>query len=247
VILEPATQLERRGRLAGRIVLVTGATRGIGAAVAVACAAEGATLILVGRTRGGLEEVDDAVQAAGGTATLVPLDLTRGDQVDILGAPLFERFKRLDGLAACAAELGPLTPVGHLKPDQYQRVMTVNALANQRLIRTLEPLLRAAPDARAVFLTDGLGRDAAYWSAYASSKAALEAMVRAWAREVAITPIRVNLVDPGPVATRLRAQAFPGERPGTLRQPADVASAIVELLLPDCRRHGELVRIQHGS
>jgi NAD(P)-dependent dehydrogenase (short-subunit alcohol dehydrogenase family) len=120
----------------------------------------------------------------------------------------------------------------------------VNALANQRLIRTLEPLLKASPSARALFLTDGAGRDAAYWSAYASSKAALEAIVRAWAREVAITPIRVNHLDPGQVATRLRAQAFPGERPETLRQPDAVAPGIVELLLPGCIRHGELVRLQ---
>lgn len=231
-------------RLDGRLVLITGATRGIGAATALACAEAGAALVLVGRTRGALAEIDDAVRARGAAATLVPLDLTDGAQLDILGAPLFQRFGRLDGLVACAGELGPLTPVSHLKPDQYQRVMTVNALANQRLIRTLEALLRAAPDARAVFLTDATGRDGGYWSAYASSKAALEALVRAWAREVALGPIRVNLVDPGPVATRLRAQAFPGERPETLRQPADVAPAIVELLLPGCRRHGELVRLQ---
>jgi NAD(P)-dependent dehydrogenase (short-subunit alcohol dehydrogenase family) len=238
------------GRLAGRVVLVTGASRGLGAAVAVACAAEGARLVLVARTKGALEEVDDAVRRRGGgeAATLVTLDVTKGELVDRLGAALFERFGRLDGLVACAAELGPITPVSHLEPKALERVMAVNAIANHRLIRSLDPLLRAAPDARAVFVTDGgAGPGRAYWGAHAASKAALEALVLAYAAELRITPVRVNLLDPGPMATRLREQAYPGERPGTMPAPGTVAPATVELLLPGCARHGEVVRIARDA
>ncbi|MFO1068164.1 MAG: SDR family NAD(P)-dependent oxidoreductase [Geminicoccaceae bacterium] len=233
--------------LAGRIILVTGASRGIGAAVACACAAAGATVVLTAKTRGALEEVDDRIRARGGEAVLVPLDLTKGDQVDVLGAPLFQRFRRLDGFVACAADLGTLTPASHLDPPVMARVMTVNLLANQRLIRSLEPLLRAAPAGRAVFATDRTQRNAAFWSAYAASKAALEALVLAWAAELRITPVRVNLIDPGPVATRLRAQAFPGEKPASLRQPEDVAPAFLRLLDPALTVTGTIVDAQSGS
>ena len=237
------------GRLVGRVVLVTGASRGLGAAVAEACAAEGARLVLVARTKGALEEVDDAVRRRSGEAsTLVTLDVTNGELVDRLGAALFERFGRLDGLVACAAELGPITPVSHLEPKALERVMAVNALANHRLIRSLDPLLRAAPDARAVFVTDGgTGPGRAYWGAYAASKAALEALALAYAAELRITPVKVNLLDPGPMATRLRAQAYPGERPGTMPVPAVAAPAVVELLLPGCARHGEIVRVARDA
>jgi NAD(P)-dependent dehydrogenase (short-subunit alcohol dehydrogenase family) len=236
------------GRLAGRVVLVTGASRGLGAAVAEACAAGGARLVLVARAKGALEEVDDAVRRHGGeAATLVTLDVTSGELVDRLGAALFERFGRLDGLVACAAELGPITPVSHLEAKALERVMAVNALANQRLIRSLDPLLRAAPDARAVFVTDGgAGPGRAYWGAYAASKAALEALALAYAAELRITPVKVNLLDPGPMATRLRAQAYPGERAGAVPSPADAAAAVIELLLPGCGRHGEIIRLGPG-
>jgi NAD(P)-dependent dehydrogenase (short-subunit alcohol dehydrogenase family) len=238
------------GRLAGRVVLITGASRGLGAAVAEACAAEGAKLVLVARTRGALEEVDDAVRRRGGEeATLVALDVTNGELVDTLGRALFERFGRLDGLVACAAELGVLTPVSHLEAKVLEQAMAVNALANHRLIRSLDPLLRAAPAARAAFVTDRAalpGR--AFWGAYAASKAAMEALVLAYAAEMRITPVRVNLFDPGPMATRLRERAYPGEEPGTMPSPAAVAPALVELLLPGCVRHGELVSAaQSGS
>jgi NAD(P)-dependent dehydrogenase (short-subunit alcohol dehydrogenase family) len=237
------------GRLVGRVVLLTGASRGLGAAVAEACAAEGARLVLVARTKGALEEVDDAVRRHGGeAATLVTLDVTKGELVDRLGAVLFERFGRLDGLVACAAELGPITPVSHLETKALERVIAVNALANHRLIRSLDPLLRAAPDARAVFVTDGgAGPGRAYWGAYAASKAALEALALAYAAELRITMVKVNLLDPGPMATRLRAQAYPGERPGTMPAPGTVAPAVVELLLPECARHGEIVRLARAS
>jgi NAD(P)-dependent dehydrogenase (short-subunit alcohol dehydrogenase family) len=230
-------------RLDGRIVLITGASRGIGAAVARACAAEGAQLILTAKTRAALEEVDDQVRNLGGSpATLVPLDLLNGEQVDVLGAALFERFGRLDGLVGCAADLGTLTPVSHLDPAVLTRAITVNFLANQRLIRTTEPLLRAAPAARAVFATDRDRRNEAFWASYAASKAALEALVLAWAAELRRSLIRINLIDPGPTATRLRAQAYPGEDQARLRLPHDVAPHFLELLLPDCSCHGELVR-----
>ncbi len=230
-------------RLAGRVVVVTGASRGLGAAVAEACAAEAAHLVLVARTRGALEEVDDRVRGLGGQATLVVADVTKGELVDAMGAALHARFGRVDGLVAAAAELGNLTPVSHLEPKTFDRLLRVNLLANHRLVRSLDPLLRAAPAGRAVFVTDRVhaaGR--AYWGAYAASKAALEALVLAYAAEVRLTPLRVNLFDPGPLATRLRADAYPGERPGALPAPATAAPALVELLLPGCGRHGELVR-----
>lgn len=237
------------GRLAGRVILVTGASRGLGAAVAEACAAEGAHLVLVARTRGGLEEVDDAVRRHGGEATLVQLDVTRGDLVDALGGALYERFKRLDGFVACAAELGEITPVSHLEPKVLDRALAVNLVANHRLIRSLDPLLRASDSGRAVFVTDrNVLPGLAYWGAYAASKAGLEALALAYAAEARITPVKVNLFDPGPMATRLRARAFPGERPGAQPEPATKVPALIELLLPDCSRHGEIVRAaQPGS
>lgn len=235
-------------RLDGRVVLVTGASRGLGAAVAAACAAEGATLVLVARTRGGLEETDDAVRRHGREATLVPLDLIQGELVDRLGAALFERFGRLDGLVSCAAELGPITPVSHLDPKAFERTLAVNVVANHRLIRSLDPLLRAAPDARAVFVTDGsAGPGRAYWGAYAASKAAMEALVLAYAAELRITPVRVNLFDPGPMATRLRARAYPGERPETLPPPSAAVPTLLPLLAAGCARHGEVVRTQTAA
>lgn len=236
-------------RLEGRIVLVTGASRGLGAAVARACAAEGAKLVLAARTRGALEEVDDACRVAGGVeATLVALDLTDGKLVDALGGSLYQRFGRLDGLVACAGELGVVTPVSHLEPRTLERVLALNLVANHRLIRSLDPLLRAAPDGRAVFVTDGnAGPGRAYWGGYAASKAGLEALVQGYAAELRLTRVGVNLFDPGPIATRLRAVAYPGEPPGAVPEPAAVAGAVIELLLPECARRGEIVRAQPRS
>ncbi|HLI12426.1 MAG TPA: SDR family NAD(P)-dependent oxidoreductase [Alphaproteobacteria bacterium] len=231
------------GRLAGRIALITGASRGIGAAVAKRFAAEGAHVVLVARTVGGLEEVDDAVQAVGGTATLVPLDLKDFGQIDRLGAALYERYKRLDILVGNAAILGILSPLGHIDPPIWEDVMAINVTANWRLIRSMDPLLRASDAGRAIFVTSGAGSGVfPYWGAYATSKAALEMMVRTYAGETAKTAVRVNLLDPGIVRTAMRAEAFPGENPAHLPHPDEIAPRFVELAEPDCRRHGEVLR-----
>jgi NAD(P)-dependent dehydrogenase (short-subunit alcohol dehydrogenase family) len=228
--------------LDGRLALVTGASRGIGAAVAKHLAAEGAHVILVARTQGGLEELDDAVRQAGGKATLAPMDLRDFDKIDQMGAALHQRFKKLDVLAACAGVLGTLSPTGHVDPKVWQEVMAVNLTANYRLIRSLDPLLRQSESGRAIFVTCAAARDfAPYWGAYAASKAALEAMVKIYAGEVAATGIKVNLVDPGPVRTLLRATAFPHEDRGKLRKPDEVTGVFVKLAGADCPHHGELL------
>jgi len=211
--------------------------------VALRFAAEGARLILVARTSGALEEIDDGVRAAGGEATLVPLDLLDGPAIDRLGAALFERFGRLDVLVGAAAELGPLSPLPHVDPKVFERVMALNAGATFRLIRSLDPLLRASDAGRAVFVTCAQGRDARpFWGAYAASKAALEAMVLAYAAETRRSTLRVNLIDPGPLRTRLRAQAYPGEDPSRLPLPESATEPFVSLAEPASTRHGELLR-----
>jgi NAD(P)-dependent dehydrogenase (short-subunit alcohol dehydrogenase family) len=233
---------DREKRLNGRIALITGASRGIGAAVALRFAEEGAKLYLLARTAGGLEEVDDKLRAAGGSATLIPLDLKDGAAIDRLPAALLEREGRLDILIGNAAVLGTLSPLPHIAPEIWEEVMAVNVNANARLIRALDPLLRASDAGRAVFVTSGAARDSfPYWGAYAASKAALEMMVKVYAGEVHKTRIRVNLLDPGVVRTRMRAQAFPGEDPSSLPAPSSIADAFVDLAAPDCTRHGELV------
>jgi len=232
------------GRLAGRLALVTGASRGIGAAVAERFAAEGAKLVLVARTVGGLEETDDAVRRAGGQpATLLPLDLRDFNKIDQLGAALFERFGRLDILVGNAGVLGTLSPTGHIQPEVWQQVLDINLTANWRLIRSLDALLRASDAGRAVFVTSGAAAGAfPYWGAYATSKAALEMLVRTYAAEVAKTALKVNLLDPGVVRTRMRAQAFPGEDAERLATPENAAELFVELAAAECTRHGEVVR-----
>ncbi len=233
------------GRLAGRLALVTGASHGLGAAVAQRFAAEGAQLVLVARTVGGLEEVDDAVRAAGSSATLVPLDLTDFDAIDRLGQSLHERFGRLDILVGNAAALGTLSPVGHITPRDWAAVVNLNLTANWRLIRSLDPLLRASAAGRAIFVTDALARaPKAYWGAYAATKAALETLVRVYADEIANTKIRANLVDPGRLRTALRARAYPGEKPESLPAPESATEAFVQLAEAGCTRHGEIVTTQ---
>jgi NAD(P)-dependent dehydrogenase (short-subunit alcohol dehydrogenase family) len=222
-----------RGRLAGRVVLITGASRGIGAAAAAAIAGEGAQVVLTARTVGGLEETDDAVRAAGGDkATLISLDLTNFDEVDKLGPAIYQRFGRLDILVANAAVLGALSPVSHGDPKLWQTVLDTNLTANYRLVGTLDPLLRGAPAGIALFATCAVAREPRpYWSGYAVSKAGLETMVRLYAAETAKGRLRVQLVDPGPAATKLRAAAYPGEDPATLPTPADAARAYLEAAL----------------
>jgi NAD(P)-dependent dehydrogenase (short-subunit alcohol dehydrogenase family) len=232
-------------RLAGRIALVTGASRGIGAAVARRFAAEGARLVLVARTVGGLEELDDAIRKAGGErATLVPLDLRELDAIDRLGASLYERHGRLDVLVGNAGVLGTLSPVGHIEPATWDEVIDLNLTANWRLIRSLDPLLRQSEAGRAIFVTSGAAaRARAYWGAYAVSKAALEMLVTTYAAEIAKTKVRANLLDPGAVRTGMRAAAFPGEDPMTLPAPEDITDAFVALAEPGCQRNGEVVRV----
>jgi NAD(P)-dependent dehydrogenase (short-subunit alcohol dehydrogenase family) len=225
------------------VALVTGASRGIGAAAAVELARLGAHVVITARTQGGLEETDDAIRAAGGAATLLPLDLHEGDSVDRIGPSLHQRFRRLDALVHCAGALGRLAPVAHLLPHEWADAVSVNLDATMRLIRTCDPLLRAAAAGRAVFVTTARARaPKAYWGSYGATKAAMEHLVLTWADEVAGTRLRVNLFDPGPVATRLRRDAFPGELPDRLAKPADVAPALAALCLQAEERNGELVR-----
>jgi NAD(P)-dependent dehydrogenase (short-subunit alcohol dehydrogenase family) len=227
--------------LEGKIALVTGASRGIGAAVAKSLAAKGAHVIALARTSGGLEELDDEIKKLGGSATLVPADLRKFDDLDRMGQALFERFKRLDILVGNAGQLGVLSPIPHVDQKAWDEVIAVNVTANFRLIRSLDVLLRAADAARAVFVTSGAANKAsAYWGPYAISKSAMDMLVRTYAAEVSTTNIKVNLFNPGPVRTRMRAKAMPGEDPMSLTPPEPVAEAIVELCLPNVAENGKL-------
>ena len=232
--------------LKDRVALVTGASRGIGAALAAALARLGAHLVLIARTQGGLEETDDAIRAATGRgATLLPMDLQRQEkELDMVGPSVVERFGRLDILVHNAGALNKLTPVAHIEPRDWAEVVAVNLTAAWRLIRTCDPPLRASDAGRAVFVTTGrVPRPRAYWGMYGATKAGMEHLVQTWAQEVTKTPLRVNLADPGAVATKMRAQAFPGEDPATLPRPEDVASALAALCTPAETRHGERIEV----
>ncbi|HEY0185665.1 MAG TPA: SDR family NAD(P)-dependent oxidoreductase [Rhodopila sp.] len=234
--------------LEGSIALVTGASRGIGAATAIELARLGAKVVITARTQGGLEETDDAIRALGGEATILPLDLREGDRIDAIGPTLYQRFGRLDILVHNAGALGRLTPVAHILPNDWADVVGVNLSAGWRLIRTCDPLLRQAPTGRAVFVTEARAREPrAYWGAMGATKAGMEHLVQAWAQEVAITRLRVNLFDPGPVATRMRSNAFPGEDRTTLPTPAEVAPALAALCLPTEQRNAALVRFGQAT
>jgi NAD(P)-dependent dehydrogenase (short-subunit alcohol dehydrogenase family) len=233
--------------LADRIALVTGASRGIGYATALALARAGARIVAVARTVGGLEELDDQIRATGGSATLVPLDLKDYAGIGRLALALHERFGRLDVLVGNAGILGPLSPLGHVEPAAWDEVMAVNVTANWRLIRALDPLLRCSEAGRVVFISSDVAAQAtAYWGPHAASKAALEVLTRTYAAETATTKVRVNVLVPGPIRTRMRAQAFPGEDPMALETPDKVADKIVELCLPSLQVSGKLYDLRQG-
>jgi NAD(P)-dependent dehydrogenase (short-subunit alcohol dehydrogenase family) len=229
-------------RLDGRVALITGASRGIGAEVGVRYAEEGAHVILVARTEGGLEEADDRVKAVGGEATLVPLDLTDGPAIDRLGGAIAERWGRLDILVANAGMLGGTRPVGHFDPDVWEKVFSVNVHANWRLIRSMDALLRASDAGRAIFVTSrAAGLNRPYLAAYGASKAALDAMVKTYAGELEKTNVKANLLDPGVVRTEMRAELMPGEDPDSLPTPDVLNDLFVEMSEPSFARNGEIV------
>ena len=226
--------------LTGRIALVTGASRGIGYATARALAGAGAQIIAVARTQGGLEELDDEIRKGGGSATLVPLSLTDFDGIARLGAALNERHGKIDILVGNAGVAGPSSPLGHIDLKPWNDVLAVNVTANFQLIRCMEPLLKKSDAGRAVFITSGVANKATgYLGPYAASKAALEALARVWAHETASTPLRVNLFNPGPIRTHMRATVFPGEDPMTLDTPEQAAELIVPMCLPSWNESGK--------
>ncbi|SDQ94849.1 SDR family NAD(P)-dependent oxidoreductase [Pseudovibrio sp. Tun.PSC04-5.I4] len=228
-------------RLEGRVAVVTGASRGIGYFAAQKLAEEGAHIIAIARTVGGLEELDDEIQKVGSSATLVPLDLTDYDAIDRLGAAIFERWKKLDILVGNAGILGPTSPLGHVDPKKFDDVMSINVTANWRLIRSLDPLLRQSDAGRTVFMTSGAPHKCrAYWGPYSMSKAALEALVRTYVNETQKTNVKSMLINPGPMRTGMRAKAMPGEDPMTLPHPAELAEHILQFSLPTSEDNGRL-------
>ncbi len=234
--------MSREMRLTGRLALVTGASRGLGRATALALAREGAHVIISARTNGALEEVDDEVRAMGGKATILRLDLRQGDRIDQLGPTIYQRWGKLDVLVATAGVLGALSPLPHVTADAWNAAIDVNLNANWRLIRTLDPLLKLSDAGRAIFVSSNAASgDKAYWGPYAASKAGLEALARTYAAESETTGLRVSIVNPGPMRTQMRARAFPGEDPKTLPPPEDVAQMLVELALPSSAANGEVV------
>jgi NAD(P)-dependent dehydrogenase (short-subunit alcohol dehydrogenase family) len=233
--------------LAGKIALVTGASRGIGYATALALARAGAHVVAVARTVGGLEELDDAIRGVGSSATLVPLDLKDYEGIARLGAALNERYHRLDVMVGNAGILGPLSPLGHVPPNEWDDVIAVNVTANWHLIRSMDPLLRLSEAGRVVFVTTGTGGSPrAYWGPYAVSKAALDTLARTYAAETVTTNVRVNLLSPGPTRTRMRAAAMPGEDPMSLKTADAVAEKIVELCLPAFQETGKTYDYRSG-
>lgn len=233
------------GKLAGRIALITGASRGIGAAVALRMAQEGAHVVLVARTVGGLEHMDDQIQDAGGSATLVQMDLREHDKIDQLGAQLAARYGKIDILVGNAAILGELTPLTHMEANIWNDVMSVNLTANWRLIRICDPLLKKSDAGRAMFVTSGVTRSShPFWGGYAASKAGLEMLVKTYAAEVSSTTVRANLIDPGAVRTDMRAKAMPGENPDSLPLPASITDTFVRLASSECSENGQIISVR---
>lgn len=227
--------------LAGRIALVTGCSRGIGRAAALALAEAGAHIVAVARTQGALEELDDAIRQVGSSATLVPLDLTDFDAIDRLGLSIHERWQKLDVVVGNAGILGNLTPLGHVTPKTWAQVMDINVTANWRLLRSMDPLLRMSDAGRAIFVTSGAAQKCkAYWGPYSVSKAALDALVRTYAAETETTAIRAMLLNPGPLRTSMRKAAMPGEDETTLKTPDDLAPHFVRLASPDWDQSGKI-------
>lgn len=226
--------------LMGKVILITGASRGIGEAVALAATQAGAELIITGRTIGALEDLDDKIRTANGNATIVELDMSDYAAIPRLAGAIYKRWGRLDGLVANAAMLGPLTPLSHLDEAIWDSTISINLTAQWHLIRNMEPLLISAPAGRAILVSSGVAEGTKpFWGPYAVSKAGLEAMGRVWAGETEQTNLRVNILNPGSTATRMRASAFPGEDPDSLPQPADIAPAFLTLLDPNCSDHGK--------
>jgi len=231
--------------LKGRLALVTGATRGLGRAIAICYAKAGAHVIAVGRTQGALEDLDDEIQKVGEAATLLTLDLRKGDKIDGLGPTIYERWGKLDIFVANAAMLGPLSPLPHVTADAWQHVIDVNLTANWRLIRTLDPLLKLSDAGRVILVSSGAAEGRyAYWGPYAVSKAGVECMGKMYAAECENTPVRVSIVNPGATRTAMRAKAFPGEDPMTLPAPEDVAPLFLDLARPESAIHGDVVRFR---
>jgi NAD(P)-dependent dehydrogenase (short-subunit alcohol dehydrogenase family) len=234
--------------LQGRIALVTGASRGIGYHVAKELAAAGAHVVAVARTQGGLEDLDDEIKAAGGEATLVPLDLSDMAGIDRLGAAIHERWGKLDILIANAAMLGTISPLGHMEAKVFDRLMTLNVTSIWRLIRSVDPLLRLSEDGRALVLSSSVAHSArAYWGPYAASKAAVEVLARAWADEMKSTRLKINSIDPGATRTAMRAQAAPGEDPLSLPHASEVGAKIARLCYPDIQETGQLYVVRQNK
>jgi len=234
--------------LTGKVALVTGASRGIGYFTALELAKAGAHVVACARTVGGLEDLDDAIKAVGGSATLVPFDLADMNAIDALGASIFERWGKLDILVANAGVLGVISPIGHIEAKVFEKVMTINVTATWRLIRSVDPLLTRSEAGRAVILSSAAAhRCRPFWGAYSASKAAVEALARTWAGETQSTPLRVTSVDPGATRTAMRAQAVPGEDPETLPHPSQVAKAMMPLLAPDYTETGKLFIVRENK
>lgn len=238
----------QQGHTDARVVVVTGASRGIGYTLAKAFGAAGAHVVAIARTVGGLEELDDAIKADGGSATLVPLDLKDHDAIDQMGLALYERFGKVDVLVGNAGILGPITPVGHIKPKDFDELLAINVTANYRLLRSLDPLLRQSAAGRAVFLTSGRASKALpFWAGYAMSKAALDAIVQTYAAEMINTPVRANLLSPGPIRTAMRARAIPGEDPLSVATADSLVGPVMQLTDPGFAQTGIIYSVAESG